>query len=73
MRPKQCVERVYSEAAAPKASAKVYDFGMRQKENRRHRRIKTLEQENDLLARVLFETSSEIARLRKLLTASDGL
>jgi hypothetical protein len=64
----QCVDLVYFEAEAPKASAKVYDFRIRQTENRRQRRIRTLERENALLAAVLSETSNEIARLRKLLT-----
>jgi hypothetical protein len=69
MRLNQCIDLDYTEIEASKASAKVYDFRMRQAENRRQRRIRGLEHENALLARVLSETSSEIARLRKSLTA----
>jgi hypothetical protein len=69
MRPNQRINLAYIEAASPKASAKVYYFRMRQAENRRQRRITALEHENALLAGVLSETSNEIARLRKLLTA----
>jgi hypothetical protein len=65
----QCFDLAYIEAEAPNASAKVYDFRMRQAENRRQRRIRALEHENALLAGVLSETSNEIAQLRKLLTA----
>lgn len=64
----QCVDLAYFEAEAPRTSAKVYDFRIRQTENRRQRRIRALEHENALLAAVLSETSNEIARLRKLLT-----
>ncbi len=69
MRSNECVDLIYLQAVAPKASAKVYDFRMRQTENRRQRRIKALKHENALLAGVLSETSNEIVRLRKLLTA----
>lgn len=69
MRPNQHVELAYRKAAAPKASAKVYDIHMRQTESRRHHRIRALEQENALLARVLSETKNEIVRLRKVLSA----
>jgi hypothetical protein len=69
MRSNECVDLIYLQTAAPDASAKVYDFRMRQTENRRQRRIRALEHENALLAGVLSETSNEIARLRKLLTA----
>jgi hypothetical protein len=69
MRPNQHVELAYREAAAPKASAEVFDFHMRQTESRRHRHMRALEQENALLARVLSETRKEIVRLRKVLSA----
>lgn len=69
MRPKKRVQSADLEAAAPKASAKVYDFRMRQAENHRQRRIMALEHENALLEVVLREVIDEIARLRKLLTA----
>jgi hypothetical protein len=68
MRPNQPVELACREAAAPKASAKVYDFYLRETETRRRRRMRTLEQENALLARVLSETRDEIVRLRKVLS-----
>jgi hypothetical protein len=67
MRSNECVDLTYLQAAAPKASAKVYDLRMRQTENRRQRHIKALKQENALLAGALSETSNEIARLRELL------
>jgi hypothetical protein len=70
MRRNECVDLTYLQAAAPNASAKVYDFRMRQTENRRQRRIRALEHENALLAGVLSETVNEIAHLRKLLTAA---
>jgi hypothetical protein len=69
MRPNQRVESACRQAAAPKAGAKVYDFHMRQTESRRHRRMRALEQENALLARVLSETRNEIVRLREVLSA----
>jgi hypothetical protein len=69
MRSNECVDLTYLQAAAPKGSAKVYDFRMRKTENRRQRRIRALEHENALLAGALSETSNEIAGLRKLLTA----
>jgi hypothetical protein len=69
MRSNQRVELACRKATAPKASAKVYDFHMRQTESRRHRRMRALEQENALLARVLSETRDEIVRLRKMLSA----
>lgn len=69
MRPNQRVESACREAGAPEAGANVYDFHMRQTERRRHRRMKALEQENALLARVLSETTNEMARLRKVLSA----
>jgi hypothetical protein len=70
MRPNECVDLTYLQAAAPKASAKVYDFRLRQTENRRQRRIRALKHENALLEGVLSETTNEIAHLRKLLTAA---
>jgi hypothetical protein len=70
MRPNKCVGLVYRESAVPEASAKVYDFAMRQTESRRHRRIKALEHENALLTRVVSETQTEIVRLREFLAAS---
>jgi hypothetical protein len=70
MRRNECVDLTYLQVAAPNASAKVYDFRMRQTENRRQRRIRALEHENALLAGVLSETANEIAHLRKLLTAA---
>ena len=73
MRLNQCIDLAYTDAEVPKAGAEVYDFRMRQAENRRQRRIRALEHENALLAGVLSETSSEVARLRKLLSAPDGL
>jgi hypothetical protein len=69
MRSSECVDLTYVQAAAPKAGAKVYDFRMREAENRRQRRIKALKQENALLACALSETSNEIARIRELLSA----
>jgi hypothetical protein len=69
MRANKCVKSAYLEAAAPKATAKVYDFPMRQTEDRYQRRIRALEHENALLAGVLCEITDEVARLRKLLTA----
>jgi hypothetical protein len=69
MRPNQRGESARREAAAPKASAKVYDLDMRQTESHRHRRMRDLEQENALLARVLSETRNEMVRLRKVLSA----
>ena len=69
MRSNECVDLTFLQAAAPKASAKVYDFRMRQTENRRQRCIKALKHENALLAGALSETSNEIARLRELLSA----
>ena len=69
MRPNQRGELAYREAASPKAGAKVYDLDMRQTESRRLRRMRALEQENALLARVLSETRNEMVRLRKVLSA----
>jgi hypothetical protein len=69
MRPKQRAELTCLEAPASKAGAKVYDFGKRQKESRRHPRMCALEHENALLARVSSEIRNEIARLRTLLAA----
>jgi hypothetical protein len=60
---------IYREPAPPKASAKVYDFALRQTEASRVRQIAVLERENALLSLVLSETRNEIARLRKLLAA----
>lgn len=73
MRPIQSIDLTYYDVKAPKANAEVYDFRIRQTENRRQRRIRDLEHENALLAAVLSETSDEIARLRKLLTAPGEL
>ena len=70
MRPNQSVGLVYLESAKPKASAKIYEFTVRQTESRGHRRVKALERENIMLMRVLSETRTEIARLRELLTTS---
>jgi hypothetical protein len=64
----QCIDLAYFEVDASKESAKVYDFRIRQTENRRQCRIRALKHENALLAVVLSETSNEIARLRKLLS-----
>lgn len=71
MRSIHCVDLAYLKSEAPKASAEVYDFGMRRTESRRQHRISALEYENALLKAVLSETGNEIARLRELLTAAD--
>ena len=68
MRPIQSIDPTYFDVKAPKANAEVYDFRVRQAENRRQRRIRDLEHENALLAAVLSKTSNEVACLRKLLT-----
>jgi hypothetical protein len=47
--------------------ATVYDISSRLRESQRERRIKDLAHENELLARVLKETRSELVRLRQLL------
>jgi hypothetical protein len=70
MRPDKCVGLECPESAAPKASAKVYDFAVRRTESRRQRRIRALEHENALLTRVVSETRTEILRLREFLAAS---
>jgi hypothetical protein len=67
MRANNLVDLVYPESALPKASADVYDFGARQTESSRFRRIKALEQENASLTRMVSQIGIEIARLRKLL------
>src|SRR5262245_12034798 len=67
---RKCVKLRYSATAAPSASAKVYDFGVRQTESSRQQRIWILQQENAMLTRVLSETRTEVVRLRNLLTAS---
>lgn len=68
MRPNKRVRLVDLGSALPKASAKVYDFGVRQTESSRSDRIRVLEHENALLMRVLSETRTDIERLRELLT-----
>jgi hypothetical protein len=64
------VDRVYPESALPKTGANVYDFGARQTEGGRLRRIRALEHENALLTRMASEVGIELARLRKLLARS---
>lgn len=66
MRTNNLVELVCPESVLPKASADVYDFGARQTESGRFRRIKALEHENALLTRMVSEIGIEIVRLRKL-------
>jgi hypothetical protein len=56
--------------SASDASAMVYDFSETLKESQRRRRVKDLEKENAVLARVISETSTEVARLKKLLAGS---
>jgi hypothetical protein len=51
------------------ASAKVYDFGLRQTKGRDQRRIRELKHENALLRFILSETRTEIERLRNVLAA----
>ncbi len=70
MRADKSVELMYSESAPPKARANVYDFGARQTESNRIRRIKALERENALLARMVSEIGIEMVRLRSLLAGS---
>lgn len=66
MRTNNLVEVLYPETIPPRASADIYDFGARQTEDTRFRRIEALEQENALLKRMLSEIGCEIVRLRKL-------
>ena len=67
MRANNLVELIYPEPAAPKASADVYDFGAKQTESGRFRRIKALEHENASLTRMVSQIGIDIMRLRKLL------
>jgi hypothetical protein len=70
MRANNCVSLVHLDSELQKASASVYDFDERQTERLRLRRIRALQHENALLARVAIEIRTEIALLRKSLTAS---
>lgn len=67
MRADSSVGLKYAESVRPKAKANVYDFGARRMESSRLRRIRALEQENALLARMVSEIGIEMVRLRKLL------
>ena len=67
MRPGKRAVSAYLGCMATKASAKIYDFDVRQTESRRPRRVRDLAHENALLARALCEIQIEIARLRKQL------
>jgi hypothetical protein len=67
MRPNKRVRVVFRERSLPKASAKVYDFAVRQTETSRIRRIAILERENALLSRMVSEIPIELERLRELL------
>jgi hypothetical protein len=69
----KCVKLKYHDPAAPRASAKVFDFDVRQSDSRRHHRLRALEQENALLTSVVAETRIEIMRLRKLLIGDADL
>jgi hypothetical protein len=69
MRPNENVGLIYFDSLVLETSAKVYDFGVRQTESSRQRRIKALEHENEVLTRAVSETRTEIVRLRKLLAA----
>lgn len=68
MRGNNRVELIRRESALPNATADLYDFGAKQTESSRLRRIKALEHENASLMRVLSETGVEVGRLRALLT-----
>jgi hypothetical protein len=72
MRANEWVGAVSSEPGQPKDSADLYDFGVKQTETGRLRRIKALEHENALLTRMVSETGIQIAHLRKLLNGHDG-
>jgi hypothetical protein len=67
MRTHNSPELVYREPAPLKSSADVYDFGERQTESGRRRRIKALQHENALLTQMVSELGIEIVRVRKLL------
>ena len=70
MRTNNLPELIYREAAPPKSTADVYDFGERQTERGRRRHIKALQQENALLMQMVSELGIEIVRVRKLLAGS---
>jgi hypothetical protein len=67
MRTNNSPESGYRESVPPKSSADVYDFGERQTESGRRRRIKALQHENALLTQMVSELGIEIVRVRKLL------
>jgi hypothetical protein len=70
MRANKCVGPVFPDPEMPKTGATVYDFDVRQTEELRLRRMKTLQHENALLARVAIEIRSEIVHLQKRLIRS---
>jgi hypothetical protein len=65
-----CFRASLSKSGTTIAGTPIYDFSARLRENSREQRIKEIERENVLLARVLAETRTEIVRLRRLLAAS---
>ncbi|WP_041801880.1 hypothetical protein [Rhodopseudomonas palustris] len=67
MRSSKSVKIKYRDPSIPAASAQVYEFDAVLTRNQRRRRLKTLEQENAMLASVMSQTRIEIVRLRKLL------
>jgi hypothetical protein len=70
MRPERRLDAIYRYATKSKQSMAIYDFSTRLEQTRRDRRVTDLKCENALLARVLRETESEVARLRELLASS---
>ena len=56
-------------AGSKRKSGTIYDFSSRLTESRRKRMI-NLEYENALLTRILAETETELARLRRLIDMS---
>ena len=68
MRANNSVELAYPDAGSPDATANVYDFGARQTESGRQLRIRALEHENALLARIMSEIGLDVSRLRRFLT-----
>lgn len=67
MRVNNAVKLVCPGSALSRADANVYDFGERQTESGRRRRIKALERENVLLTRMVSEIGNDIVHLRKFL------
>lgn len=69
MRANNPVKLIRRECALPEESASVYDLAVRRTESSDLCRIRALEHEKALLMRMVSETQTEIARLRRLLIA----